>query len=61
MQKLLYSEAEAREVLGGIGRSKFYELIKSGEIQTVKIGRRTFIAHEELECYVDSIRAGGAQ
>lgn len=29
--------------LTGIGRSTLYELIKSGEIETVKIGRSTLI------------------
>ena len=29
--------------LTGIGRSTLYELIKSGEIETIKIGRSTLI------------------
>lgn len=33
---------EATKVLG-IGRTKIYELIKSGELETVKIGRRRLI------------------
>lgn len=55
MEKILFSEAEGREALGGLGRSKFYELIRDGEIQIVKIGRRTFVARDELERYVASL------
>ena len=35
--------------LTGIGRSTLYELIKSGEIETVKIGRSTFIPYRCLK------------
>ncbi|WP_314373455.1 helix-turn-helix domain-containing protein [Sphingomonas paucimobilis] len=31
--------------LTGIGRSTLYELIQSGEIETIKIGRSTFIPY----------------
>ena len=51
MNRMLYPINDAVEVLG-IGRSTLYELIATGEIQTVKIGRRTLIAHDELERYV---------
>ena len=34
--------------LTGIPRSTLYELIKSGEIETVKIGRSTFIPYRCL-------------
>jgi excisionase family DNA binding protein len=27
----------------GIGRSKIYELIKAGQLETIKIGRRTLV------------------
>lgn len=33
----------------GIGRSMLYELIKSGEIRTVKIGTRTLIPEADLQ------------
>ncbi len=35
--------------LTGIGRSTLYELINSGEIETVKIGRSTFIPYRCLK------------
>jgi len=34
--------------LTGIGRSKIYELIKAGEIETVKIGTSTLLKVESL-------------
>lgn len=38
--------------LTGIGRSTLYELIKSGEIETVKIGRSTYIPYRCLKTLV---------
>lgn len=34
--------------LTGIGRSKLYELIKSGEVETVKIGTATLVTMASL-------------
>ena len=56
MTRLLYPVAEAGDKLG-IGRSTLYELIAAGTIRTVKIGRRTLIAHDELERYISGLRA----
>jgi excisionase family DNA binding protein len=38
--------------LTGIGRTKFYELIKSGEIKTITIGRRRLVVYASLEALV---------
>jgi excisionase family DNA binding protein len=38
--------------LGGLGRTKIYELIASGELRTVKIGRRRFIPADAIREYV---------
>ena len=35
--------------LTGIGRSTLYELINAGEIETVKVGRSTFIRFQSLK------------
>jgi predicted DNA-binding transcriptional regulator AlpA len=51
-QPLLYNLVESQRQLGGLSRSKLYEHIAVGDIQTVKIGRRTFIARAELEAFV---------
>lgn len=39
--------------LTGIPRTTLYELIASGEIQTVKIGRSTFIPYRHLKRLID--------
>ncbi len=52
MARLLHPIPEAADVLGGMSRSTLYEKIASGEIAAVKVGRRTYIAHDELERYV---------
>ena len=52
--RLLYPIPDAQAQLG-IGRSTVYELIASGALQTVKIGRRTLISHDELARYARSL------
>ena len=39
--------------LTGIGRSTLYELINSGQIETVKIGRSTFIPYRCLKRLIE--------
>lgn len=50
--QLLHSVKDARKSLGGIGNSKFYELVKKREIRLVKMGRRSFVTDDELCGYV---------
>ncbi|RIV80350.1 helix-turn-helix domain-containing protein [Pelagerythrobacter aerophilus] len=35
--------------LTGIGRSTLYELINAGELETVKVGRSTFVIYASLK------------
>jgi excisionase family DNA binding protein len=35
-----YSQADARELLGGISRTTLHRLISAGKIRAIKIGRR---------------------
>lgn len=53
--RLLNPVPEARERLGGIGNSTFYELVKAGEIKLVKIRGRSFVTENELLRYVASL------
>ena len=52
MPRLLHPIPESQDILGGMSRSTLYEKIGNGEIKPVKVGRRTYIAHDELERYV---------
>lgn len=55
LDQMLYDVDASCEQLGNIGRVKFYELVKSGELKTVKIGRRRFVSREALETFVASL------
>lgn len=39
----------------GIGRTKFFELLRSGEIQSVTIGGRRLIRHTDLEEFLNRL------
>jgi excisionase family DNA binding protein len=53
---LLLSPERAAERLD-IGRTLLYELLASGEIESVKLGRNRRIPAEALAAYVDRLRA----
>lgn len=55
-ERLMYPPAEAGEKLG-VGRSTVYELIASGELESVKVGRCRRIPADALEAFVARIRA----
>lgn len=56
MKPLLLTVEEAREALG-LSRSKFYDLLGTGEIETVHIGTARRVPAEALEKYVAALRA----
>ncbi len=49
MKPLLMGKAEARRMLGSIGTTKLDEMIASGEVESVLIGRRRLIKISSLE------------
>lgn len=51
MEKLLLRPVEAAEVIG-IGRSKIYQLLASGELPSVKIGSSVRVPLDELRAWV---------
>lgn len=55
MKKLLVTCEEAAEALG-IGRSKVYELMAAGLLDSVKIGSSRRVPAEALQEYVLSLR-----
>ncbi|WP_328295784.1 helix-turn-helix domain-containing protein [Kineococcus sp. NBC_00420] len=54
-EPLLLSVQEAHRQLG-LGRSKLYEFITAGDIETVKVGRRTLVPMESLQAFVEKLR-----
>lgn len=60
MNPLLLRPEEAAQVLG-ISRSRFYELMSAGEVDSVKIGSSRRVTREALEHYVERlVSANGA-
>ncbi|MFE5288124.1 helix-turn-helix domain-containing protein [Nocardia sp. NPDC056611] len=47
----LLTEQEVRKRIP-IGHSKYYELIISGELRSVKIGRRRFVTEQAVADYI---------
>jgi excisionase family DNA binding protein len=56
--ELLVSTAEgARRI--GVGKTKFFELLKEEQIKAVRIGRRTLIPTAELDRFVAGLPVRG--
>ncbi|MFE2998404.1 helix-turn-helix domain-containing protein [Nocardia sp. NPDC059246] len=54
----LLTEQEVRKRIP-IGHSKYYELIVSGELRSVKIGRRRFVTEAAVVEYISRLEAHG--
>lgn len=52
MNAQLHDEKATRLRLGSIGRSKFYELVSSGELRSVKIGKRRLVPEQAICEYI---------
>lgn len=57
-EPLLLTLEEASQKLGGLSRTKLFELMRDGYLQPVKIGRRTFLTLEVLRRFVDDMSQG---
>jgi hypothetical protein len=44
-------------LLGGIGRSMTFELIASGQLESVKLGRRRLVLVSSVDALVERLRA----
>jgi len=55
-RKLIPWWPDAGRALGGLGRTSVYLLIKSGELPSVTIGRRRFVAVQDLDAYIQRRR-----
>ena len=54
--RMLVSIPQAASALG-LGRTRLYELLDAGEIETVKIGKRRLIVWASLVGYVENLRS----
>lgn len=45
----------------GIGRSKFYELIKAGEIEVIKVGTMTLVSMSGIHALLERGRSAGVE
>ncbi|MGV7528582.1 helix-turn-helix domain-containing protein [Mycobacterium kansasii] len=52
----LLTESQVRQLIP-IGHSKYYELIGSGELRSVKIGRRRFVTETAVAEYIAKLDA----
>lgn len=43
----------------GLGRSKVFELMASGQLRSVKVGRRRLVSESALSEFIDKLDAGG--
>ena len=48
----LIKETETRKLLGGIGRSKFYELCHQPDFPSLKIGRCVYVDRNRLDDWI---------
>jgi len=55
--RLLLRPEEAAEMLS-IGRSRLYELLKSGAVASLQIGRSRRISPDALDAFVSQLKAG---
>ena len=51
-EPLLLTLEEASQRLGGLSRTKLFELMREGQLKPVKIGRRTFLTLDVLRRFV---------
>lgn len=44
----------------GISRTMFYELMKSGDIRTIRVGGRRLVRREDIEAFLERMAANAA-
>ena len=54
-EKMVYTLADVAAALG-VGRTKVYELVRSGALPSVRIGGSRRVRGEDLATYVDSLQ-----
>lgn len=59
IKRQILSVEKSCEYLGGISKVSLYNRVNAGEIQLIKIGRRSFITLESMDAYLDRLIGGG--
>jgi excisionase family DNA binding protein len=59
MTALLQSIPEAAASIG-VGRSLMYELVATGQVETVHVGRRRLVVVASVESYVEKLRTASS-
>lgn len=55
MEPVALSIEDTRKALGGIGRTKLYEMLKpGGPLRHLKVGTRTLVTTESIRAFVTS-------
>jgi excisionase family DNA binding protein len=57
--KLVLGLDEVADMLS-IGRTLTNQLVREGQIRSIKIGHRRLVARADLELYIDELRSGEA-
>ena len=60
IEKLLYKPEEAAKALG-IGRSKIYALMATGQLESVLVGGSRRIPLEALHAFIEQLRASPSE
>jgi excisionase family DNA binding protein len=55
MESMLLKPEEVAQCLG-IGRSKVYELIRAGDLESVRIGACRRVPRAAIDAYIDTLR-----
>lgn len=53
----LYDVPTTRTIIGGIGLTAFYALLRDGHLKAVKMGRRTFCRGRDIQEYLDTLES----
>lgn len=56
MTPLLHDIPALQILFGDISRSTVYELFASGQLKSVKLGKRRLVTHDEAVRYVESLQ-----
>jgi excisionase family DNA binding protein len=59
VEALAYDVPVAGRMIG-VGTTKVWELVRSGDLQTIRIGRRRLVTKEALQAFLDRLSASAA-